>query len=384
MHAVEDVVIVAARRTPQGRFLGALAGLSPVDLACAAAEAALEPVGVAAVDQVILGNVLSAGHGMNVARQVGVRLGIDVRVPAFTVNMMCGSGLQAIRLAAQAIRAGEATAVLCGGTESMSNAAYLLPRVRRGLKLGDAAVVDSLLADGLVDAFDRRHMGLQVEDLAADYRIDRAAQDAWAAESQRRHAAAAAAKAFAAEIVPVAGLAADEHPRPETTVADLAGLNAAFRADGSVTAGNSSGINDGAAVVVLAARAAAERASWPVLCRWIDSVAVGCPPQRMGLGPVHALQTLAERRGCAVADLGEFEINEAFAAQVLACLADLGLDHGRVNPHGGAIAVGHPIGASGGRLVVHAAQRIAGGGCRRAAAALCVGGGMGVACLLER
>ena len=381
---MEDLVVVAARRTPQGRFLGALSGLSPVDLACAAAEAALETVGPAAIDQVILGNVLSAGHGMNVARQVGVRLGIDVRVPAFTVNMMCGSGLLAIRLAAQAIRGGEAAVVLCGGTESMSNAAYLLPRARRGLKLGDGAVVDSLLTDGLVDAFDRRHMGLQAEDLAAAFHIDRAMQDAWAAESQRRCGLAAAGGACAAEIVAVAGLAADEHPRPETTVAELAGLKPAFRADGSVTAGNSSGINDGAAVVVLASESAAERAGWPVLCRWIDSVSVGCEPGRMGLGPVHALRMLAERQGCAVADLGEFEINEAFAAQLLACLAELGLDDSRVNPHGGAIALGHPIGASGARLVVHAAQRIAAGACDRAAAALCVGGGMGVACLLVR
>lgn len=380
---MEDFVIVAARRTPQGRFLGALAGLSPVDLACAAAAPAVEVVGAAAIGQVILGNVLSAGHGMNVARQVGVRLGIDPAVPAFTVNMMCGSGLQAIRLAAQAIRTGEATAVLCGGTESMSTAAYLLPRVRRGLKLGDAAVVDSLLCDGLVDAFDGRHMGLQAEDLAAEYSISRADQDAWAAASQRRYGAAADRGAFAAEIVPVAGLAADEHPRPQTTAADLAALKPAFQATGSVTAGNSSGLNDGAAVVVLAARSAAERAGWPVLCRWTDSVAVGCEPRRMGLGPVHALRALAARQGRAVADLGDFEINEAFAAQVLACLAMLDLDHDRVNRDGGAIALGHPIGASGGRLVVHAANRIAAGEADRLAAALCVGGGMGVACLLE-
>jgi acetyl-CoA C-acetyltransferase len=369
------VVIMAARRTPQGRFLGGLAGLSAVELGVAAATAALEPVGAAHVELVIVGNVLGAGLGMNVARQIGVGSGVPIAAPAFTVNMMCASGMKAVMLAADAISAGEAEVVLCGGTESMSNAPHLLPRARRGLRLGDAVLIDTLLRDGLIDAFDDRHMGVSAERLAARYRLTREQLDAFAAESQRRYSAAACAD----EIVAVGGLTGDEHPRPGTTAADLAKLAPAFDPAGCVTAGNASGVNDGAAMLVLAAEAVARRRGWPILAALDGHAAAGCDPAVMGLGPVHATRRLCERTGTALADYDAIEINEAFAAQVLACLAELELDRHRVNEHGGAIALGHPIGASGARLVGHLAHRIARGGAVRGLATLCVGGGMGTA-----
>jgi acetyl-CoA C-acetyltransferase len=380
---MERLCVVSARRTPQGRFLGALAQLSPVDLACEAARPIVAGLDPGIIDQVIIGNVLGAGHGMNIARQVGIRLGLPPEVPAYTVNMMCGSGLQAIRLAAQAIRSGEAKAVLCGGTESMSASPYLLPRARQGLKLGDAAVVDSILRDGLVDAFDGRHMGLLAEDLATRFGIDRVRQDEWAARSQRLHAEATGSGSFDGEVVPLAGLKADEHPRPGTTTEDLARLRPAFTPEGTVTAGNSSGINDGAAMILLTNRSTADRESWPILCDFVDSSLVGCEPALMGLGPVFALRRLADQQSIILGDLDAIEINEAFAAQTLACLNELAVDPERVNRCGGAIALGHPIGASGARLVVHASHQIKRGSARQMAVSLCVGGGMGVAALLR-
>jgi acetyl-CoA C-acetyltransferase len=375
--------IVAARRTVLGRFLGKLRDASPVDLGCAAARPVLDGLDASAIDQVIVGNVLGAGQGMNIARQVGIRVGLPPEVPAFTVNMMCGSGLQAVRLAAQAIQAGEARAILCGGTESMSGSPYLVPRARQGLKLGDAAMVDSILRDGLIDAFDGRHMGLLVEAMAASRGIGRHRQDEWAVRSQSRYAAAEASGAFNDERVPLEGLDVDEHPRPGATLDGLARLGGAFSPDGSVTAGNASGINDGAAMLLLADRDFARRESWPILCEWVDSLTVGCEPASMGLGPVYALRRLCERGRFDLAECDMIEINEAFAAQVLACLQDLGVDEDSVNRCGGAIALGHPIGASGARLVVHAAHQIQRGAARRAAVGLCVGGGMGVAALLR-
>ncbi|MDG3002609.1 acetyl-CoA C-acyltransferase [Paludisphaera mucosa] len=377
------VCIVAAKRTVLGRFLGKLKNLSPVDLACAAARPVLGEVGHSKIDQVIVGNVLGAGQGMNIARQVGVRVGLPPEVPAFTVNMMCGSGLQAVRLAAQAIQGGEAKAILCGGTESMSGSPYFVPRARQGLKLGDAALVDSVLRDGLIDAFDGRHMGLLVEAMAESRGISRRRQDEWALRSQRRFAAAEASGAFAGERVPLEGLEADEHPRPGAALDDLARLGGAFAADGSITAGNSSGINDGAAMLLLADREFAEGRRWPILCDWVDSALVGCEPALMGLGPVYALRRLCERQRLTLAECDAIEINEAFAAQVLACLQDLRVDEESVNRCGGAIALGHPIGASGARLVVHAAHQIHRGAARQAVVSLCVGGGMGVAALLR-
>ncbi len=378
------VVIVGARRTPHGRFLGALAGRSAVELACAAGAAALAPVGAEAVQQVIVGNVLSAGLGMNIARQIGVRLGAPIRCPAFTVNMMCASGMQAVILAAAAIRAEESDVILCGGTESMSNAPYLLERARRGLRLGDAALVDALLRDGLVDSFDQEHMQASAERLAAQYRISREEQDAFAAESQRRYAAAHAAGRFRAELAAVGGVARDEHPRPDTTLEGLAQLPPAFDPAGTITAGNASGINDGAAMLVLCDEGTARRHGWPPLAAVEAAAVVGCDPQRMGLGPVHAARRLCEQYGLQLEDFDTIELNEAFAAQALACIAELGLNRARVNVDGGAIALGHPIGASGARLIVHLAHCIAGGSSRHGLATLCVGGGLGAAVTLTR
>ena len=376
-------VIVAARRTPQGRFLGGLSRLSACDLAQAAGAAALEGIDPAAIDCVIVGNVLGAGLGMNIARQIGVRLSLPVESPAFTVNMMCASGMKAVMLAANAVASGEAGAVLCGGTESMSNAPYVLERARTGLKCGDAMLIDTLLRDGLVDSFDHEHMGLSAERLAREYGLTREQQDAFALASQAKCEAATAAGSFAAEIAPAGGLVADEHPRPETTAADLARLKPAFDPEGSVTAGNASGINDGAAMLVVTSTATARRHGWPILAVIDAHAAAGCDPTRMGLGPVHATGKLLQITGTAIAAYDAVELNEAFAAQALACITALGLDPSRVNTCGGAIALGHPIGASGARLVVHLAHRIASGGARRALATLCVGGGMGVALSLS-
>jgi acetyl-CoA C-acetyltransferase len=357
--------------------------MSAVDLAVAAGRATLEPVGPDAIDQVILGNILSAGLGMNIARQVGVALGIPIDRIAYSVNMMCASGMHAVVLAAQAVGAGEARAVLCGGTESMSNAPYLLPRARTGYKLGDGVLVDAILRDGLVDSFSNEHMGLTAERLASEYAISRAEQDAFALRSQQRWTAAHAAGAFDAELVKLPKLDHDEHPRPDATTAQLASLRPAFREDGTVTAGNASGINDGAAILVLCDGETAAANGWKPLAMISGWAEAGCDPAMMGLGPVHAVRKLRDKSACRVTDFDVVEINEAFAAQVLACIRELDLDTERVNPCGGAIAVGHPIGASGARLVAHLAHRIARGEARRAMATVCVGGGMGAVVTLE-
>lgn len=377
------VCIVAACRTPQGRFLGGLSTMSAAQLGIAAARAALERAGIApgAIDHVVIGNVLSAGAGQNIARQVALGSGVPDAAPAFTVNMMCASGLQAVALAARAIAAGEAEAVLCGGAESMSNAPHLLTRSRAGIKLGNGTLVDSLLCDGLVDAFSGKHMGECVDALARSRDISRARQDAFALLSQQR--ASQGREVLGAEIVPVGKLITDEHPRADTTLESLAALKPAFDARGSVTAGNASGINDGAAMLVLASDETARRRGWKPLARWVAARSAGCAPEAFALGPVAASQALCLHAGCDVSDFDAVEINEAFAAQALACIDDLRLDPARVNTHGGAIALGHPIGASGARLAVHLAHRIARGGARRALATLCVGGGMGIAAMLE-
>jgi acetyl-CoA C-acetyltransferase len=368
--------IASAKRTPQGRFLGSLVKHSAVDLAVAAGRAALAGLDPERIDLVIVGNVLGAGLGMNVARQVGVKLGLPLRVPAFTVNMMCASGMQAVRLAAQAIMAGEARIILCGGAESMSNAPHLLPRSRTGYKLGDAVMVDSLLRDGLVDAFSGEHMGLTAERLAKSHSISRADQDRFAAASQQRWKTARDAGRFADELVSIEGLAEDEHPRPDTTAEKLSTLKPTFQNDGSVTAGNASGLNDGAAMLVVCDEAAGREAGLEPLMLIEKTAAVGCDPDLMGLGPVYATRAL----GIAPEVFDAIEINEAFAAQALACIRDLGLDENKVNADGGAIALGHPIGASGARLLVHLAHQSH----RRSLATLCVGGGMGCAVALRK
>ncbi|MDX1969445.1 MAG: thiolase family protein [Planctomycetaceae bacterium] len=376
---MKSVVIIAAQRTPIGRFLGGLAELSAVDLGVAAGEAVLAGVNRSEVDQVILGNVLAAGQGMNIARQIGLKLGLPQETPAFTVNLMCGSGLQSLLLAAQAVRAGEARCVLCGGVESMSQAPYLLPRARTGYKFGDGVLCDAILRDGLVDSLTQQHMGLTAEALARRYNITRSEQDEYALASQARHAVAAADDLFSAELTPVAKVVADEHPRADTTLERLAKLKPAFDPSGTVTAGNASGINDGAACLLLADEDFARSRGYPILAKFVDGVVCGCDPALMGLGPVHAARKLMSRTGTALADYDAVEINEAFAAQVLACTRELQLNVSRINPHGGAIALGHPIGMSGARLAVHVIHQLARRSARRALATLCIGGGMGIA-----
>lgn len=376
--------IVGAKRTPQGRLLGALAKRTAADLAKEAGREILKTIEPRDLDQVIIGNVLAAGQGMNIARQIGVGLGLPLERPAYTVNMMCASGMQAVSLALQAIRAGDAHAILCGGTESMSNAPYLLDRARAGYKLGDGLLLDSVLRDGLTDTFSGRHMGLITEAVAEQFKIGRAAQDAFALQSQQKYARAQARGAFADELVAVDKLAQDEHPRPDVTLEKLAAMKPAFKPDGNITAGNASGVNDGAAMLVVCDEAILARKKWKPLARISGWCSVGCDPALMALGPVYATRKLCEQLGVSTAAFEAIELNEAFAAQSLACIRELSLDPERVNPDGGAIALGHPIGASGARLLVHLAHRIARGEIGKALATLCVGGGMGSAMLLEQ
>jgi len=381
----ERICIVAAKRTPQGRFLGALSEHSAADLALEAARAAMEGRDPQAVDLLILGNVVAAGLGMNVARQLALRLNLPVQVPAYSVNMMCASGMHAVALGAMSILAGHAQTVLCGGTESMSNAPYLLERARAGYKLGDGKLVDALLRDGLFDALSNEHMGMTAERLARSYGILRPDQDAFALRSHRRYFEACERGAYADELTPVGELKRDEHPRADTSLEKLAALRPAFDPEGTVTAGNASGINDGAAMLLVCGEQTARARGWPPLAAITAWTAVGCDPKLMGLGPVHATRRLCERHECSLGDFDTVEINEAFAAQTLACLKELGLDaDDLVNPDGGAIALGHPIGASGARLLVHLAHKIARGESERALATLCAGGGMGMAVALAR
>ncbi len=396
--AMKRVVIVSAKRTPFGRFRGALAEFSPVDLAVIAGDAALEGIDRSLIDQVILGNVLGAGQGMNVARQVAVKLRLPIETPATTVNMMCGSGMQSALMAVTAIRAGEANAVLAGGTESMSQSPLLIARPAKGLQPDYENNVDSIQRDGLVDSFDNRHMGEQAEELATEFEISRDQQDAFAERSQHLYGAAHARGDFADEIVAVGRLTADQHPRPLVTRAELTQLQPAFQAagvTGTVTAGNASGINDGAAILLLADLEFAEANGWPILAEWIDGVVVGCDPARMGLGPVSAIRTLLQRTQRNITYIDTLEINEAFAAQTLTCLKELefSFDGAKVktidghvinfNSEGGAIAIGHPLAASGARLLTHLAWKIARGQSASAIGSLCIGGGMGIATLLS-
>ena len=383
---------MSAVRTPIGAFGGAFKDVGAPELGAVAARAALERASVSAndLDDVVMGCVLQAGAGMNVARQVAVRAGVPVTVPAETVNRVCGSGLQAVVHAVEAIRGGYAKTVLAGGTESMSRAPYLLRQARWGLRLGHGEVEDSVLLDGLSCALEQCHMGVTAEDVARRSGVSRAEQDAFAAESQARAERAIAAGAFAEEIVAVEtpgtkgttkSVAVDEHPRSGTTVERLSALRPAFAADGTVTAGNASGINDGAAALVVTSETYA--VGRPVVARVLSYAVVGVEPRLMGLGPVGAVRLALSRAGLAVHDIALFEINEAFAAQAVAVVRELRLDPARVNTRGGAIALGHPIGASGARVLTTLiyALRAQGGGL--GVASLCIGGGMGIAMAIE-
>ena len=387
---MERVAIVAALRTPIGRFLGAFADVTAAELGVAATRAALERSRVPAqdVDELIYGCARQAGGGPNVARQVMMKSGIPQERVAFTVNQACGSGLQAIILAAEHIRAGKSRFVVAGGTESMSRVPHLLDRARTGYRLGNAALVDSMFRDGYLDPICGMLMGETAEKLADQYKIGRNEQDLFALESQRRAGAAIKDNRFESEIAPVkvAGrkgeertITADEHPRADTTLQDLAKLPPVFREGGTVHAGNSSGITDGAASLVLAAESAArERGLTPLA--WIgESEVVGVDPSIMGIGPVPATRKLLARTQQKLEDYDLVELNEAFAAQVLACDRELHFDRGKLNVSGGAIALGHPIGCTGARIVTTLVHEMNRRKSKRGLATLCVSGGLGIA-----
>lgn len=379
---MSPVYIIDARRTPIGRFGGGLKALTAADLGHTLGDAMLPPPLRAHIQQVILGQVLQAGAGMNVARQVGLRLGIPQEVPAYTVNMACGSSLKAVALAADSIRSGENDLVLAGGVESMSRSPHYATDLRFGKKLGDSSLQDAMFVDGLTDPLLKIGMGETAERIADKHAISRAEQDAFAALSQSRVAASRAA--LSREIIPAGDLTEDEHPRADTTADSLAKLKPAFRKDGTVTAGNSSGINDGAAFALLASADAVSRHSLQPRARIIASAAVGCDPALMGLGPVGAIRKLCTLTGWALDEVDAIEINEAFAVQALGCVKELNLDTAKLNPRGGAIALGHPIGASGARVLVTLLHHMEDNNLRRGIASLCIGGGMGIAMAIER
>ena len=388
-----EIVIASAARTPVGAFNGAFASLSAHALGTVAIKAAMERARIegAEVDEVILGQILAAGAGQNPARQASVNAGIPVEHTAFGINQLCGSGLRAVALAAQQIATGDARIVIAGGQESMTQAPHA-QQLRAGQKMGDLALMDTMLRDGLMDAFHGYHMGNTAENVARAFQITRDEQDQFAYNSQRKAGEAMAAGRFADEITPVTVkgrkgdvvVSSDEYPKPETTMEILGKLRPAFAKDGSVTAGNASGINDGAAaVVVMTAAEAAKRGITP-LARIVSWATAGVDPSIMGTGPIPASRKALAKAGWKIDDLDLIEANEAFAAQAIAVNKDLGWDTSKVNVNGGAIAIGHPIGASGARVLTTLLFEMQKRGAKKALATLCIGGGMGVAMCLER
>jgi acetyl-CoA C-acetyltransferase len=389
-----EVVILSACRTPIGSFGGVFKDVSAVDLGAVVIREAIARAGVRTGDvgDVVMGCVLQAGAGMNVARQAALKAGLPVEVPGETVNRVCGSGLQAVVHAVEAIRVGYVDTVVAGGTESMSNAPYLLPGARWGYRMGNAEVVDSMLHEGLTCAIATCHMGMTAEEVATRSTVSRTDQDAFAAASQQRAERAIADGRFRDEIVAVpipqkkgdaVLVDTDEYPRAGTTAEKLAALKPAFKKDGSVTAGNSSGINDGAAALVVTTRANADRVGTRPLARILSYVSTGVDPKIMGMGPVSAVRKVLERARLTIADVDLFELNEAFAAQSVAVTRELGLDPGKVNVNGGAIALGHPIGASGARVLTTLVYALRARKLRYGVASLCIGGGMGIAMAVE-
>lgn len=379
------VVILSAKRTPIGKFGGGLATQSAVNLGTVAATAAITAAQVApaTVDQAIIGNVLQANSGQNVARQIALGAGLATSSTAMTINQVCGSGLKAVRLGETAIAMGDATTVLVGGTESMSTTPFYAPNMRNGHRLGDVSFVDGMMKDGLADAFSGEPMGTTAENVAREYQVDRAAQDAFALRSHQRAVAAQARDAFAAELAPVTigdtVIRRDEAPRPDTDAAKLARLKPAFRHGGTVTAGNSSGINDGAAALVLTSKAHAEATHAEYLAELTGYAEGGIDPAIMGYAPKQVIENLLAKTGSTVSDIDLFELNEAFAAQSVAVARDLGIPDEKLNVNGGALALGHPLGASGARILVTLIHALRARGLHRGIAALCVGGGMSVA-----
>ena len=389
-----DVVVVGAARVPVGKFLGGLAGLTAPQLGAVAIRAALERSGVdpARIDEVFFGNVVSAGIGQAPARQAAIDAGLPPSIPATTVNKVCGSGLKAVMLAAQAIRAGDGTTYVVGGMESMSNAPYLLPQARAGYRLGHQQVLDANVHDGLWCSFVDQHMGMLAEHIAIVYDVSREEQDRFALDSHRKAIAAQEGGAFVDEIAPVdvpqrkgavVRIDVDETPRRDTSLEALAKLRPAFCPDGCVTAGNAPGLSDGAAALVVMERRAAEKAGYPILARVLGSANAARDPKLIFAAPPLAVRAVLERTGLTLDDVDLLEVNEAFAAQILANEKELGWDRDRLNVNGGAIALGHPLGASGARVLVTLLHALRRRRLKRGLAALCLGGGGAVAMAIE-
>ena len=392
---MRESVIVSAVRTPTGKFLGALKDLTAPQLGALVVREAVARAGIdpASVDECIMGNVIMAGNGQNPARQAALNGGLSDRVAAMTINKVCGSGLKAVMLAAQGIATGDIDIAVAGGMESMSNSPYLLPRVREGLRMGNAEIVDSMINDGLWCSFEKCHMGMSGEVVADLYQVGRCEQDAYAAESHKKAAHATREGWFRDEILPVPvpqkkGAAVvvdrDEPVREDTTAASLGALKPAFKKDGTVTAGNAPGVNDGAAAVVIMAADKARELRLTPLARVVGQATSGLAPKMVMMTPVEAVRRVAAKVGWKLEDVDLFEINEAFSVQAVAVMRELGIDPPRVNVHGGAVALGHPIGASGARVLTTLLYAMRRRQARRGIAALCLGGGNGVALAIER
>lgn len=395
MTVMQEVVIVSAARTPVGSFGGALSGFSAVELGTIASKAALERAGIepALIGETFVGNILSAGLGQNLARQIAIYSGVPQESPAMAINQLCGSGLRAVALAAQGIMLGQYDAALAGGAESMSNAPYLLPKGRFGYRMGDGQIIDSMIRDGLQDVFNDYHMGITAENIAEKWNITREEQDAFALSSQHKTEAAQKARRFQEEIISVPVpqrkgesilVDTDEFPRHGLTLEGLQKLRPAFKKDGTVTAGNASGINDGAAMLVVMSARQAESLGLEPLARIVSFATCGLDPSIMGYGPVPATRKALKLAGLSIDDIDLVEANEAFAAQSLAVIRDLKLDPAKVNVNGGAIALGHPIGASGARVLTTLLYELRRRDLNRGLATLCIGGGQGISMIVER
>lgn len=393
MTAPTDIVITAAKRTPVGAFLGAFAATPAHELGRVAITAALEQAGLSGeeVSEVIMGQVLTAAQGQNPARQASMAAGVPKEVPAWGVNQVCGSGLRAVALAAQAVATGDATIVVAGGQESMSLSPHA-QTMRGGTKMGNVSLVDTMVHDGLTDVFNGYHMGITAENLAEQYQVTRAEQDQFSVRSQNLAEAARASGRFKDEIAPVTikgrkgdtVVEQDEYIRAGATIESVSGVRPAFKKDGTVTAANASGLNDGAAAIVVMTRAEAEKRGSPILATIRSWASAGVDPSVMGIGPVPATKRALEKAGWTVADLDLIEANEAFAAQALSVGKELGFDADKVNVNGGAIALGHPIGASGARVLTTLIYEMQKRDAAKGLATLCIGGGMGIAMCLER
>jgi acetyl-CoA C-acetyltransferase len=391
---MEDAVIVSAVRTPVGTMGGAFVDVPATRLGAIAVEEAIRRAGIdaAEIDEVLMGNVLQAGLGQNPARQASLGAGLDTSIPTMTINKVCGSGLKTVALAAQAIRAGDASVLVAGGMENMSRAPYLIENARYGYRLGNGELVDVMIRDGLWCAFDNCHMGVTAENVAAEYEVSREDQDSFAAESQRKAGEALKSGRFKDEIVPVPVqrkketvlVDTDEHPRPDSNADVLAKLRPAFNKEGTVTAGNASGINDGAGAVVVMSASRAKAEGRTPLARIRAYASAGVEPRVMGMGPVPAARKAMSRAGVEVKDIGLFELNEAFAAQSVAVGRELAVPDDRLNVNGGAIAIGHPIGASGTRILVTLLHEMQKRDTEIGLAGMCIGGGQGIAMVVER